>query len=66
MQRCTRQPAPAEQQVRVARRALADHGLATILKKHTCAHRVRQLLAIYQEVRAEVFLDEPILILTEP
>jgi spore maturation protein CgeB len=27
-----------------ARRALADHGLATILARHTCAHRVDDLL----------------------
>ena len=27
--------------------ALADHGLATILARHTCAHRVDELLAIH-------------------
>jgi spore maturation protein CgeB len=29
---------------------LAAHGLATILARHTCAHRVDELLAIYAEV----------------
>lgn len=32
-------------------RELAEHGLATILARHTCAHRVDELLAIYEEVR---------------
>jgi spore maturation protein CgeB len=29
-------------------RQLAEHGLRTILKRHTCAHRVDELLAIYR------------------
>jgi spore maturation protein CgeB len=33
------------------RKALADHGLATIRRRHTCAHRVDELLAIHAEVR---------------
>lgn len=32
-------------------RELAEHGLATIRSRHTCAHRVDELLAIYEEVR---------------
>jgi spore maturation protein CgeB len=35
------------------RRALAEHGLATIRARHTCAHRVQQLMEIYAEVMAE-------------
>jgi spore maturation protein CgeB len=35
------------------RRRLAAHGLATIRSRHTCAHRVEQLLAIYAEVIEE-------------
>jgi spore maturation protein CgeB len=31
---------------------LADHGLRTIQQRHTCAHRVDELLAIYEEVNA--------------
>ena len=31
-------------------RALADHGRATILARHTCAHRVDELLAIHAEL----------------
>jgi spore maturation protein CgeB len=34
------------------RRALADHGLATIRRRHTCAHRVDELLDILHELRA--------------
>jgi spore maturation protein CgeB len=30
--------------------ALATNGLNTVLRRHTCAHRVDQLLAIYQEL----------------
>lgn len=30
--------------------ALVDHGRRTILQKHTCAHRVDQLLAIYESL----------------
>ena len=33
-------------------RELADHGLATIRARHTCAHRVDELLAIDEETRA--------------
>jgi spore maturation protein CgeB len=29
---------------------LADHGLRTILARHTCAHRVDELLAIHEEI----------------
>jgi spore maturation protein CgeB len=32
------------------RRSLASHGLRTILARHTCAHRVDELLAIYGEL----------------
>jgi spore maturation protein CgeB len=35
------------------RQRLAEHGLATIRARHTCAHRVEQLMAIYHEVMAE-------------
>lgn len=34
------------------RRALAAHGLRTIRARHTCAHRVNELLAIYAELEA--------------
>jgi spore maturation protein CgeB len=33
-----------------AARALADHGRQTILRRHTCAHRVDELLAICREL----------------
>lgn len=33
--------------------ALADRGRQTILKRHTCGHRVDELLAIYEAVAAE-------------
>ncbi|MFL6539507.1 MAG: glycosyltransferase [Chthoniobacterales bacterium] len=32
-------------------RELAEHGLATIRARHTCGHRVDELVAIYEEVR---------------
>jgi spore maturation protein CgeB len=32
--------------------SLAEHGRRTILERHTCAHRVNELLAIYQELEA--------------
>jgi spore maturation protein CgeB len=32
---------------------LAGHGLETILTRHTCAHRVDALLAIYAELEGE-------------
>ena len=35
------------------RRALAADGLATILSRHTCRHRVAELLRIISEIRAE-------------
>jgi spore maturation protein CgeB len=31
-------------------RAMADSGLETILTRHTCAHRVEELLAIYRSL----------------
>ena len=34
------------------RQALAAHGLQTILARHTCAHRVQELLAIYEHLGA--------------
>jgi spore maturation protein CgeB len=34
-------------------RELAEHGLATIRARHTCAHRVDELLNIYEEVRPQ-------------
>ncbi len=33
-----------------ARKELATHGLETIMKRHTCAHRVDELLGIYQNL----------------
>ncbi len=33
-------------------RELSEHGLRTIQQRHTCAHRVDELLSIYEEVRA--------------
>jgi spore maturation protein CgeB len=30
--------------------SLSDHGLRTILARHTCAHRVSELLAIHAEL----------------
>ena len=33
--------------------AMADHALATITTRHTCAHRVDELLAIVAEVRSQ-------------
>ena len=35
------------------RKELSEHGLATIRSRHTCAHRVRELLAIHAELRGE-------------
>jgi spore maturation protein CgeB len=34
------------------RRSLAEHGLQTVASRHTCAHRVDQLLAIVESLRA--------------
>jgi spore maturation protein CgeB len=36
------------------RKKLAAHGLATLRRRHTCAHRVEELLSIYEEIRAEL------------
>jgi spore maturation protein CgeB len=36
------------------RRELASHGLRTIIARHTCAHRVDELLAIYDELEGDV------------
>jgi spore maturation protein CgeB len=33
------------------RRAVIEHGLATIHDRHTCAHRVDELFAIVQQIR---------------
>jgi spore maturation protein CgeB len=35
------------------RHALGQNGLATIRARHTCAHRVDELLAIYRHIRSE-------------
>ncbi len=35
------------------RRRLAEHGIATIRARHTCAHRVDELLAIHAQILAE-------------
>jgi spore maturation protein CgeB len=35
------------------RRRLAERGLATIRERHTCAHRIDELMAIYREVIEE-------------
>lgn len=37
------------------RNAFAQNGLETIRGKHTCAHRVRELIQIYEEVRNDHF-----------
>jgi spore maturation protein CgeB len=31
-------------------RELSEHGLRTVLARHTCAHRVDELLGIYAEL----------------
>ncbi len=49
-----------------AREALSKHGLETIQSRHTCAHRVRELMAIYQEVHTEEFAEENLLTYAEP
>jgi spore maturation protein CgeB len=36
------------------RRRLAAHGLQTIRARHTCAHRVDELLAIHERIRGEL------------
>jgi spore maturation protein CgeB len=35
-----------------ARHQLAENGLQTIRRRHTCAHRAQQLLSIYEEIAA--------------
>jgi spore maturation protein CgeB len=30
---------------------LAEHGRRTILARHTCAHRVDELMSIYQQIQ---------------
>jgi spore maturation protein CgeB len=39
--------------------ALAAHGLETIRSRHTCAHRVEQLLAIDASLRKSTGIPEP-------
>ena len=39
------------------RDALAAHGLATIMRRHTCGHRADELLAIVQRLRQPVTAD---------
>jgi spore maturation protein CgeB len=41
------------------RRSLADHGLQTIRARHTCVHRVDQLLAIIEILAAKTQADPP-------
>jgi spore maturation protein CgeB len=36
------------------RESLVRHGLDTILKRHTCAHRVDELMSIVERMRAPV------------
>ena len=38
------------------RRRLAERGLATIAARHTCAHRVDELIAVFDEIALEVAL----------
>lgn len=40
--------------------SLAQHGLDTIRKRHTCAHRVDELLAIYNSIRPVSNVFEPL------
>jgi spore maturation protein CgeB len=47
------------------RSAFSKNGLDTIKSKHTCAHRVRELIHIYEEVRTDVFSAQPELGLAE-
>jgi spore maturation protein CgeB len=39
------------------RRSLAEHGMQTIASRHTCAHRVDQLLAIVNHLVATPQVD---------
>jgi spore maturation protein CgeB len=43
------------------RTSLVRSGLQTILARHTCAHRVEEVLTITQHLRAPVSLPEPVL-----
>jgi spore maturation protein CgeB len=43
----------------VAAHALAEHGRRTILARHTCAHRVRELLAIARELAPTTLAEAP-------
>jgi spore maturation protein CgeB len=40
--------------------ALSQHGLQTILARHTCAHRVNELLAIAAELGIDPATAEPV------
>jgi len=40
------------------RRRLGEHGRRTILNRHTCAHRVQELMSIYRELGTESSLPE--------
>lgn len=42
-----------------AREDLSNHGMDTIAKRHTCAHRVIELYAIYREIRSRQEAGEP-------
>jgi len=47
-------------------RALADHGRQTILRRHTCRHRVDQLLRICEELGAECAAARPTMPASHP
>ncbi|MFZ5997570.1 MAG: CgeB family protein [Nitrospirota bacterium] len=49
MKRCLK----ALLQDREMARALSEHGLKTIRERHTCAHRIDELLSIYKELEGE-------------
>lgn len=40
------------------RRRFAAHGLKTIRARHTCAHRVDELVAIHERIRAEIAAEK--------
>jgi spore maturation protein CgeB len=42
------------------RRALSEHGRRTVLARHTCAHRVDELLIICRELGMEVRAEQPL------
>lgn len=48
------------------RRELAEHGRRTVLARHTCAHRVDELLAILEELDAERRAASPLPAATSP